>query len=271
MTNVDAVEPLEILLIEDDAEDADFLKQYLEDFETPYELVVVKCLGEGLERLKSDPVDVVLLDLNLPDARGAEGIQSIKEIRDDLVVVIISGQSDEELIKRCLGAGAEDYLFKHELNPVLLRRSIGYALSRYRQQQVSELKEILDRYHQFSSQGGTTSVTARMAGSGPLSEKYPVLFDGIRSDYQQIVNNYLKHLIVNGPKPREAMESVVTQLGDHGAGPRDLIDVHAAVMRDAMARFQGRDAKALASDARLLALEMMGMLVEYYRVGTRRP
>ena len=63
---------------------------------------------------------------------------------------------------------------------------------------------------------------------------------------------------------------MVTQLGDASGGPRDLLDVHVAALDQAMALFTDAHASTLVFEARLMALEMMGLLVDYYRVGLRR-
>jgi hypothetical protein len=66
------------------------------------------------------------------------------------------------------------------------------------------------------------------------------------------------------------MEQVLTCLGDMDAGPRDLLDVHVAALDQAVDGQSSERARTLVVEGRLLALEMMGLLVDYYRVGLRR-
>ena len=62
---------------------------------------------------------------------------------------------------------------------------------------------------------------------------------------------------------------LATRLGDNGAGPRDLIDLHLGALENASPSV-GSHGGAPIVEGRLLALEMMGLLVDYYRSGHRR-
>ena len=66
------------------------------------------------------------------------------------------------------------------------------------------------------------------------------------------------------------MEKLITQLGDAGGGPRDLLDVHLASLDQLIGKENPAKSQAFAVEGRLLALEMMGLLVDFYRVGQRR-
>ena len=113
-------------------------------------------------------------------------------------------------------------------------------------------------------------MTGAIAGSGAVRKRYPNAFQELVLDYTKLLDEYLGQLAPRWNKPREQMERVVTRLGDAGAGPRDLIDVHIAALDAAVIACSSERARSLAFEGRLLALEMMGMLVDYYRVGIRR-
>jgi hypothetical protein len=66
------------------------------------------------------------------------------------------------------------------------------------------------------------------------------------------------------------MELVIAALRAANGGPRDLLDVHLAALESALARNGETHGRSVVFEARLLALEMMGLLVDYYRVGHRR-
>ena len=72
------------------------------------------------------------------------------------------------------------------------------------------------------------------------------------------------------PRVPQAGFIFVTELGDLGGGPRDLLDMHVAALDRALALYQDPHARAIVYESRLLALQMMGLLVDYYRVGHRR-
>jgi signal transduction histidine kinase len=80
---------------------------------------------------QSRPGDVLLLDLNLPDNKGWSTFEQIHQARPELPLVILTGDPDEELARRAVRQGAQDYLLKSEISlPGLLMRVVRYALDR---------------------------------------------------------------------------------------------------------------------------------------------
>ncbi len=123
-------EYLDILLFEDNAADADLVDEYLELSKLNCDLVQVKRLAEGLQLLRKTSFDVVLLDLSLPDSRGIETLESVAEVIDDEVIIVLTGADDEKLSLDTLKRGAQDYLYKDKLSGEILGRSIRYSLER---------------------------------------------------------------------------------------------------------------------------------------------
>ncbi len=260
-----------LLLVEDNPADADLVEELLDQAGTErYTMLRATRLSDAVEKLNSNAVDVVLLDLRLPDGSGFESVQSIRTVDKRIPIVVLTGTDDEALAMSCIDAGAQDYLCKGELRPAALRRSIGYAISRSRESRLSEIQETLSRYRTLSNQTSKTSVTAALAGSGAVRERYPSVFSDIVHSYAELLESYCQLLASKRDKPREAMERVVTIIGDAGGGPRDLIDVHLAALDQTVGVATGKREASLLVEARLLALEMMGLLVDYYRVGLRR-
>ncbi|HKK18960.1 MAG TPA: PAS domain S-box protein, partial [Opitutales bacterium] len=121
---------IRILLFEDNLGDADLVAEYLELAQFEVELVVAKRLNEGLERIRKEQFEVILLDLSLPDSKGIGTLESVQQRAKDAVIIILTGSEDEALSSAALQAGAQDYLFKDRLNGEVLRRSIRYAIER---------------------------------------------------------------------------------------------------------------------------------------------
>ncbi len=127
--------PLNVLLIEDNPGDARLVQEAL--LHNPsgldFNIKLTGRLGEGLQWLRANPVDVILLDLNLPDSFGFETFSNVHEQFPDLPVVVLSGEGTEDLAIKTVDAGAQDYLFKDSLtNHSLVVRMIRYAVGRYR-------------------------------------------------------------------------------------------------------------------------------------------
>lgn len=260
-----------LLLVEDNPGDAELVSDLLADASREhYQIVHVPSLATALEALRTRPVDVIVLDLHLPDCVGIDSVKTIREHGGAAPIVVLTGSNDEQLALACIDAGAQDYLSKSEARAPNLKRAIGYAITRLRESQVRELQATLDRYRELSSATQSTSVTAALAGSGAVAIRSPETFDGLVKDYFALLEPYLARNVERIELPREVMEWIVTALGDAGGGPRDLLDIHVAALDRAIARADNPHSWSIVFEARLLALEMMGLLVDYYRVGHRR-
>lgn len=125
--------PLQILLVEDNPGDARLVEAGLKDgLDVDFELLRVARLEEGARTLGERTVDLVLLDLNLPDASGLDTIQGIQSVGSDSPVVVLTGLDDEETALRALRHGVQDYLAKDRMSPDTLRRVVRYSLERHR-------------------------------------------------------------------------------------------------------------------------------------------
>ena len=125
--------PTVVLLIEDDPYDAELTMAALG------EIGSFRCLAEraetlskGLERLSRGGVDLVLLDLGLPDSLGLGTFDLANVQYPDIPIIILSGLADEELAIKTVQEGAQDYLVKGNFDSNLLARAIRYAIERHR-------------------------------------------------------------------------------------------------------------------------------------------
>jgi PAS domain S-box-containing protein len=97
-----------------------------------FELVRVDRLEPALERLGHANVDVVLLDLGLPDSVGWATFERTRQRTANEPIVVISGLDDEELALQAVRSGAQDYLVKGRIEGQLLARVLRYAIERTR-------------------------------------------------------------------------------------------------------------------------------------------
>jgi serine phosphatase RsbU (regulator of sigma subunit) len=135
-----AAERMRVLLVEDDDGDALIVAEELELSGARVDVERVRTLAEA-SAVRLDRFDCVLLDLNLPDAKGLEGLRELRRLAPDLAVLVLTGLDDERRGVEAVGAGAQDYLVKGSTSGVLLARSLRYAVERRRaeltQQQLS--------------------------------------------------------------------------------------------------------------------------------------
>lgn len=140
--------PIEVLLIDDDPIQKFLIQGYLDSApEKPFHLTCAQSLAEGLQCLGSRHVDVVLLDLGLPDSSGNDTFTRVQEQSPTLAVVVLTGLEDESVGLGLVLAGAQDYLVKCQINAALVCRALRYAIERKRlirelQQALAEVKTL---------------------------------------------------------------------------------------------------------------------------------
>jgi signal transduction histidine kinase len=124
--------PTRILLVEDSRSDARLLEATLQGAGVhSFRLTHVERLAEALAALGGDHVDVVLLDLHLPDSQGLDTLAAFKREQPGVPVMVLTGLDDEELAVRAVQAGAQDFLPKGLVDGALLARLIRHAIERH--------------------------------------------------------------------------------------------------------------------------------------------
>jgi PAS domain S-box-containing protein len=123
--------PLRILLVEDNPQDADLLRETLVTVDASLEIRHVERLQQALECLHTaTPLDAILLDLLLPDSLGLETLKQIDLAAPHLPILVLTGVEDEVLGVEAVRLGAQDYLVKGEAGGRRLLQLIRHAIQR---------------------------------------------------------------------------------------------------------------------------------------------
>jgi PAS domain S-box-containing protein len=128
--------PIRLLLVEDNPADARLVQEAINDAvqlvpdEATYSLTVVEWMSAALESVDGGGIDVVLLDLALPDSSGFATFERMRERATDCAIVVLTQAADDALGARAVREGAQDYLVKSQVNASSLIRSIRYAFAR---------------------------------------------------------------------------------------------------------------------------------------------
>lgn len=123
--------PIHILLIEDNPTDAVLIKGLLTKAKgAVFEVEHADCLSRGLERLRANGVDVVLLDLMLPDSEGLQTFFRVHSAAGQLPIVVLSGMDDLNVAAKAVEEGAQAYLVKGDVDGNQLARAVRYAVQR---------------------------------------------------------------------------------------------------------------------------------------------
>lgn len=121
---------MRVLLVEDDSVDILLVEELLNKCPGSPFLSIARTLEEGLKALETNRIDVVLLDLGLPDTVGLSALEKILEKHSDVPIVVMTGHADESVATEAVHLGAQDYLIKGQVNSDLLRRSLLYSIER---------------------------------------------------------------------------------------------------------------------------------------------
>ena len=120
-----------VLLVEDNPGDTRLLREMLNEqnsFKT--QLTHLECMGAAEKFLAENAVDIILLDLGLPDARGLEAIRRTRAAAPGIALVVLTGLDDESVAMQALQHGAQDYLIKGQIETRALLRALRYAIER---------------------------------------------------------------------------------------------------------------------------------------------
>jgi len=182
-----------VLLIEDNPGDAGLIRAALSEAKGgEFALEWVERLSAGIERLESGGIDIVLLDLSLPDSRGLETLRKIQTAAPDIPVVVLTGLDDETIALNSVQAGAQDYLVKGDMAGNLLARAIRYAIERQRMQvAMQSLSLVDDLTGLFNRRGFLTLAQQEMKTAERINK--PVLIVFCDMDELKSINDTLGH------------------------------------------------------------------------------
>jgi diguanylate cyclase (GGDEF)-like protein len=120
-----------LLLIEDNPGDARLFREMLEEQGSrDFELAHVERMCDAEKHLAEHKVDIILLDLGLPDEQGLKAIRRAHAATPGVPLVVLTGLDDETLAVQALQQGAQDYLVKGQIEARGLLRALRYAVER---------------------------------------------------------------------------------------------------------------------------------------------
>lgn len=107
--------PLGIMVIEDDDPDAALLISKIQSFWPECTIAQVRTVREAQNYYQSHVIDLIFLDLNLPDGMGPQTVRDIKKFTSATPIIVISGIVTDLMVKECLKAGAKTVLPKSKI------------------------------------------------------------------------------------------------------------------------------------------------------------
>jgi diguanylate cyclase (GGDEF)-like protein len=204
--------PTTVLIIEDSPFIAHLLELTLrQSRQGPFQTQHADCLAVGLQMLAARSVDVVLLDLSLPDSDGLASLEALIAAVPALPIVVLTATDDDGLAIQAVQNGAQDYLVKGEVDAIWLGRAMRYAIERKRL--AEELREASERLRFLAETDSLTGVANRYKSTDSLEKLIalslrrgdPFSFVVIDLDFFKLVNDRHGHA---------AGDAVLRRLGD---------------------------------------------------------
>jgi diguanylate cyclase (GGDEF)-like protein len=126
---------LQVLLVEDNADDVQLLRlMFLKERRGSFELTHLQRMSEAIDHLVKHRVDIVLLDLGLPDGHGLDTLRLAHAAAPGVPLIVLTGLDDEALAAQAMKEGAQDYLIKGQIETRALPRALRHAIERHRMQ-----------------------------------------------------------------------------------------------------------------------------------------
>ena len=144
-TQSTSFDPIRLLLVEDNPGDVRLFREYLHGIlHAQFEVTVVDRLAKVFDLLPQKRVDLIVLDLTLPDSQGVETLSRLFHQEYAIPVIVLSGFNDEGIAIEAVRLGAQDYLVKSQITSSVLLKSIVYAIERFRV--LEALRDSEERY-----------------------------------------------------------------------------------------------------------------------------
>jgi CheY-like chemotaxis protein len=115
---------INILIVEDDQWNAEYLKEVL--WAITHNLIVVATGKDAIEAVRKGTVDLILMDVRLPDMTGYEVVEEIRKIKPDVKTIIQTAYASHDERAKALEAGCIDYLSKPVKNEQLIEMLISH-------------------------------------------------------------------------------------------------------------------------------------------------
>ena len=250
---------LSVLIVDAEGRQTSQLAAVLEDSLEGKRLALARAsdLAETLERLAGHGADIVLLPISSQDEKGLGPLMTLRAEAPALPIVVLCAGGDEPLAVKAVQLGAADYLVMEGLYGTLAARSLRHAV------EVARLRTVLATHYGEWSLAAGVGAGRRPA---PLRTAFPERFAELEREYGEILDRAVEQILRRRPASLEQrLQRLANAAAELRAGPRDVVELHAAAMKQREAEHGPQRMKLYLAEGRLRLLEVMGHLVIFYR------
>ncbi len=257
-----------VLLIEDSPVDATMIRGQLSKAQgNAYEVAVESSLQDGLSRLTEGDVDVILLDLTLPDTQGLETFLKAYRIAPQVPIVIITSLDDREVAYNAVRSGAQDYLIKGKLDTEALIHAVNFAIERHaRQQRLNpHLTGLWAAAGQSDIPGGELVPKEERLFS-PLRERESDAFGPLCNRYGTLIEAACRQRLSKQVEPiSDELHGLAMYLCMLSAGPSDVEEIHRSSLEMLSSTGTDNEVQSYVEEGQMLLIELFRYLIDFYR------
>ncbi len=207
---------LDILLIEDDLQDQAFIQDCLQSASIVNQISIKSDLKSGGNQLKANSYHLIILDQKLSDGNGIDFLQKLRDAKNDIPVILITGHGDEATAVKAMKAGASDYISKDKISSESISRSVQHSMESYHlimraKQAEINLSENEKRYRTI-----VETVSDFIFELNPDGKIIFVnsAFKMLGYDREELIGRHIKEFLVS-----DDIEDTVDQVATQGVGP----------------------------------------------------
>jgi DNA-binding response OmpR family regulator len=218
---------MKVLIVEDDEGIAKSLKMNLSL--SGYEILTAGSVSEGWMKYSTQPFDILLLDVGLPDGSGIELCKRVRETGNEIPILFLSARTDEETAVKAMNFGGDDYIrkpfgseeLKVRMERILTRSNqakdllkLGNLKIDFKKRAVSiQDKEVKLGPREFN----ILTLLAKKAGDAVSRETMIAHFSNDSEVYDRTIDSHISHL---RKKLKDASNEVVQVVSVYGVGYR---------------------------------------------------
>jgi signal transduction histidine kinase len=199
---------LHVLLVEDNAGDVRLLREMFSNEKSDsFQLTHMVRMSDAETHLAKGNVDIVLLDMGLPDAHGIDTVRRARAVAPGVPMIVLTGLEDETLAAEAMKEGAQDYLIKGQIESRALPRALRHAIERHRMQAETDLVrtsqlQLRDRFLSHVSHELRSPLTSIYSFSS-------IIADGIAGETSPQQDEYLQIVLKNVEQLQAMVEDLL--------------------------------------------------------------
>jgi signal transduction histidine kinase len=223
--------PLQVLLVEDNAGDVRLLREmFSKERADTFVLTHLVRMSDAETHLAKGGVDIVLLDMGLPDGHGLDTVRRAHAVAPGTPMIVLTGLDDEALAAEAMKAGAQDYLIKGQIENRALPRALRHAIERFRLQTETDL--IRTNQLQFKDEFLSHVSHELRSPLSAIHQFVTILLDGLAGELNPEQRQYLE-IVLRNVKQLKAMINDLFEVSGVQSG-KLTIDLQCSSVADAI-------------------------------------